>query len=315
MVLAGLFTASGGFAGSNPTDGQPGGPGGSGGVMRHWGDGSLFDDTKVVSNFGGSGNPNGTDPPRTAEGPPSSLTIDGSGVLAFTPSSPDAEAYRIMRSLGGAPVEVFLETAQTSGIQATAPVCVPATFYVHAYHAFFGWVSPSPQPVAWLTHPSIDQTCSDAPNLSARKKMAIPAAKLRRRKGRLTIKFRSDGIGRFDARVLGQKAAKKGGAKNASKAGSSKQKSAGPTRIDNAPPPPKPGVRAISKSKKVNAKKKRTVVLVSATGELTKKGKKKVKLRLPKAGRKPGRYTIRLIGYAPDGTSKTKTNINLEVRP
>jgi hypothetical protein len=199
-----------GGAGGDFDDDQ--GPGGAGGTIRHWGDGSLFDDTKVVSVLGGAGNPLGADGARVAEKPPASLAVSATGVLSFVTQSPHAQGFRILRSVAGGPLEVFAETTATAGIQAAGPPCVPLSFTVVAYHDALGWQSPGAQPVAWTAQPSATQTCGQAPGLKVKnvkkKLLRLKAKALKKKKWKAKLTISSNGIGSFDV-ALARKGKKK----------------------------------------------------------------------------------------------------------
>ena len=54
--------------------------------------------------------------------------------------------------------------------------------------------------------------------------------------------------------------------------------------------------------------------LTRVKAKLTKAGAQKLRVRLPRAARRAGHYTLRLITTAPDGTSRRTTTLKLEVR-
>lgn len=185
------------------------GPGGVGGVIRAWTDAPLFDDQKVVDSDGGSGKPVGPSGLRTQESSPTALAIDpATGLLTFTSRSPDAQLYRVLRSVAGAPAAVALESAQTTGLKPDAPICVPVTFTVVAVQKDLGWTSGAPAPVSYLRPPSATQGCGDAPHVSAGARLRLSMRRLRRVKWRGTLKLRADGIGTVQAALL--PAARKG---------------------------------------------------------------------------------------------------------
>ena len=64
---------------------------------------------------------------------PTALSIQpSSGLLSFTSRSQDAQRYRVLRSIGGAAPQTVLETAATSRLKLSAPLCTPVTFTVVA---------------------------------------------------------------------------------------------------------------------------------------------------------------------------------------
>ncbi len=179
------------------------GPGGTGGGIYGWTDAPLFDDQKVVDSDGGSGHPVGSSGVRTQENSPTALSVDpATGVLTFTSRSPDAQLYRVLRSVGGAPATVALESGKTTGLAPASPVCVPVTFTVVAVQKDLGWTSDAPAPVSFTRPPSATQGCSDAPKLSAAARLRFSLRTLRGRKYRATLKLRADGIGSVQASLL-----------------------------------------------------------------------------------------------------------------
>ncbi len=91
--------SDGGDGGSNGDTQGPGGPGGS---IFSWGDGTLFDDQKVVEANGGDGQGPGAPAARTSEMSPTAVVIDpAKNTLSFTSRSPNAGSYAIVRSLAG----------------------------------------------------------------------------------------------------------------------------------------------------------------------------------------------------------------------
>ena len=205
LTIAAQAMATGGSGGNNGTEGQPGGsgghgglldvvsaalgpiaavradggeggdsgddegPGGNGGVMRHWGNGNLFNDTFVASNRGGAGNPNGNDGARITEGAPTGLAIDAAGKISFQSASPDAEGFHISRAVGGGPATIIATTTSTSGVVAASPVCVASLFSVVAFHNQLGWTSTSASSVPFTTQPNGNQKCRDAPRPRVKK--------------------------------------------------------------------------------------------------------------------------------------------------
>ncbi len=191
--------------GSGGDYGDDQGPGGSGGAVFGWTDAPLFDDQKVVDTDGGSGHPVGSSGLKTQESSPSALAIDPvTGLLSFTSRSPDAQSYRVLRSVGGAPPTVVLDSAKTSGLAAPATVCVPVTFTVVAVSNAVGWTSDAPAAIPYVRQPSATQRCADAPKLTAKKKLKFSLRKLRRSKWKLALALRSSGIGSVQASLVRQ---------------------------------------------------------------------------------------------------------------
>ena len=180
------------------------GGGGAGGAVYAWTSGTLFDDQRVVDTDGGSGHPVGASGAKVKELMPASLAIDpASGVLSFSSASPDASAYRVLRSLAGAAPEQVLETTKTAGLALDAPICVPVTFTVVAVNAALGWVSDTPAAVSYLRPPSASQQCADPPTLEATARLRYSKRKLRRGKWLAKLKLRSSGIGAAQITLVG----------------------------------------------------------------------------------------------------------------
>ena len=338
LTLAAQASASGGSGGNNPTSAQPGGagghggsvdvvsaslgpvasivadggaggdsgddqgPGGNGGLMRHWGDGSLYSDTFVASNSGGSGNTNGIDGGRVIEGAPTNLTINGSGRLAFRSRSPDADGFRISRTVADGPPTIIASETATNGIKARSPACQTAVFSVVAYHTLLGWTSTSPAPARYTSQPPGPQSCTDAPRLRLKKildqkfkktprKFVVSPRKLKRNRWRLGVKFRAKGIGRFDLAVIGPR--------------ETLRASAGHRSLEI-------GAKKKRKTKKIG--KKKVAVFAIAAGNIPKPGLRKASLVLGNKARKPGAYTLRLRTFAPGGPAKKTLKVRLEVR-
>ena len=82
-----------------PASAGPPGRGGDGGRVRVWSQLPSLILLQLVDSTGGTGTPNGTDGPQQEESAPSNLTLSKTGVLAFTPHSPDAEGFRVFQTL------------------------------------------------------------------------------------------------------------------------------------------------------------------------------------------------------------------------
>ncbi len=187
------LSTHGGYGGDY---GDERGPGGAGGAVTAWTDAPLFDDQKVVDTDGGDGNPVGPSGMKTAEQSPVNPAIDaGTSTLSFTPRSPDASGYRVLRSVGGGAPETALETTASTGLKVPAPVCVPVALTVVALNPQVGWTS-DPSPAVPYTRPaSSTQQCNEAPVVKAAKRLRFSRRALRRAKWRMTVALRADGIG------------------------------------------------------------------------------------------------------------------------
>lgn len=236
------------------------GVGGAGGAIRGWTDAPLFDDQKLIAADGGDGQPAGTSGGRSAEASPADAAISGS-TFTFTSRSPDAQAYRVLRSLSGGPFTPVAVRSAAGAVPISAPACVSARFTVVAVHPPVGWVSDAAAPVAWTAQPSRRQRCTDAPAVSARSRVVRRSLRaLRAAKWRVRVKVRSTGMGALEARLLRQR---------------------------------------------------RT--LASVRQRLGRAGTASVRLTLPRAARRAGRYVLRLRAGAPVGKKATTTTLTLEV--
>ena len=182
------------------------GPGGTGGPIYAWTEAPLFDDQKVVDTDGGSGHPVGSSGAKVKETMPSAIAVDAAtGQLSFTSGSPDATAYRVLRSVAGSEPTQVLETAKTSGLAPDAPVCTPVTFTVIAVNTPLSWVSDTPAAASYIRPPSATQLCGDPPTLEALARLRYSKRTLREAKWKLTLKLRSSGIGQADISVVGRR--------------------------------------------------------------------------------------------------------------
>lgn len=261
------LSTHGGYGGDY---GDDRGPGGAGGAVLAWTDAPLFDDQKVVDTDGGDGNGPGAAGAKTTELSPTALAANpATGVLSFTPRSPDATGFRILRSIGGAAPEAVLDTTQTMNIKAPAPVCAPVTFTAVALNPQVGWVSAPSAPVAWTRPPSATQLCSDAPLLKATGRLTFSRRALRRAKWRVTVEVRASGIGTIQGTLT----------------------------------------RAARRGRKTSKKP-----LAKVSAGIARPGTQKLRLTLPRAAQRRGRYVLRLVTTAPDGKSRRATTLKLEVR-
>ena len=296
LVLGGAVRAEGGDGGPNSVDGQRGGPGGAGGPIdivartvgqvvsvsssggrggdygddqgvggaggpiRGWTDAPLFDDQKLIAADGGDGQPAGPGGGRILESSPAGVAIAGTS-LTFMGRSPDAQSYRVLRSLNGGPFTVVATRSAPSAVGIGSPTCVPARFTVVAAHAPVGWTSDAAPPVDWMAQPSRRQRCTDAPKVSARAKVVrLKLRRLRAAKWRVRVAVKATGVGALQAKLL---------------------------------------------------RKRRTLATVRQA--LTRPGSATVRLTLPRAARRAGRYSLRLRAAAPMGKKATTTTITLEV--
>lgn len=247
------------------------GPGGSGGAVHAWTDAPLFDDQKVVDTDGGDGNPVGASGAKATQQSPLAPAVDaGSGLLSFTPRSPGAQGYRILRSIAGGPPEVVLTTGASAGIKPPAgPLCQAVVLTVVAFNDAVGWASPPSPPVSHTRQPSSTQQCGDAPALTTGGRLRFSRRALRRHKWEAAVPLRSSGVGSLQGTL--HKARRR-------------------------------GVRGSG----------RALTRVKAT--LMKAGAQRLLVRLPRAARRAGRYTLRLTTTAPDGTARRTTTLKLEVK-
>lgn len=241
LALGGAVRAEGGDAGPHPVDGQRGGAGGAGGpidvvartvrqivavssaggrggdygddqgaggaggTIRAWTDAPIFDDQRSVAADGGDGQPAGPGGGRIQESSPTALAIAGS-TLSFTGRSPDAQAYRVLRSLAGGPFTAVATRAATGSVAIAAPPCVAARYTVVAVHPPLGWTSDTPPAVDWMAQPSKRQTCAQAPRVTSSKRtIRLRVASLRRAKWTVRVRVRSSGMGGLQARLLSRR--------------------------------------------------------------------------------------------------------------
>ncbi len=176
------------------------GPGGAGGPIFAWTNAPLFDAQKVVDSDGGDGNPTGTGGHEQQESSPTALSIQASsGLLSFTSRSQDAQRYRVLRSIGGAPPQTVLETSATSRLKLSAPLCTPVTFTVVAVNVLMGWTSDPSPPVAYVRAPSTNQGCSEAPRVLAPAHEQRSLRGLRRANWVLNVSVKTSGLGTLQA--------------------------------------------------------------------------------------------------------------------
>ena len=268
--VIGPIVALSAHGGTGGDYGDDRGPGGSGGAVIAWTDAPLFDDQRVIDTDGGDGNPVGASGPKTTEMSPVSPAVDaGTGMLSFTPRSPDAQGYRILRSIGGGAPEPVLDTTASMGIKTTVAVCVPVVYTVAAFNAAVGWVSPPSPSVTYMRPASATQQCSDAPQLTAAGRLRFSKRKLRRAKWHVTVHLRSSGIGTAQGTLT----------------------------------------RAPRRGRKGS-----TRPLAKMTLKLARPGTQNLRLTLPRAARRSGRYALRLVTIAPNGKTRRMTTLKLEVR-
>ncbi len=130
--------ADGGSSGNGTVQGE----GGAAGRIRGFTGPELFDGTRRLSTTGGDGDPRGLDGERNEEQKPSDLKVDRSRRLSFTSNSPDAEGYRILRTVKGVPPKVVATRRGTAPRKLPRRTkCGIARFTVVAFHAGLGWQS------------------------------------------------------------------------------------------------------------------------------------------------------------------------------
>jgi hypothetical protein len=275
----GPITAISSAGGPGGSYGADQGPGGAGGPIFAWTDAALFDSQKVVDSDGGDGNPTGQAGGQHQNSSPTGLQVLG-GRLSFTSRSPDAQGYRLLRSASGGPPQAILQTAATTGLRASAPLCVPVTFTVVAFNAPAGWIS-DPSPAISLTRPpSAKQSCQEAPRLTAVGTAHESLKRLRRAAWKATFPITTSGIGRLDVRVLAVKVV------------STKQ-------------------RGKHKHKHKTRTTRRTLFTWST--QLARAGRVALRMHLPKSAHHAGSYVLHLVTTSPDGKHHATKNLTLEI--
>ena len=206
----GSIFAIGGNSGSGTTTGPTSAGGGAGGTVRVWSDDDPNDGRTTILTTGGTGVPLGPDGARIVEMSPTGLTVDGVGALAFTSRSPDADGYRVFRSVNGAPLEAVVDATGTSGVAPPPPPsCVPVTYTVQAFETALGWLSLPIGPVAFTQQPSATQACTDAPKLKAGKALKVKLKALKKSKWKLNVTVQAQGAGTLLAKLFPKKIKKK----------------------------------------------------------------------------------------------------------
>lgn len=205
----GSFVSLSTHGGTGGGTGDLQGPGGAGGTVHAWTDGTIFDDQRVVDADGGDGGTLGATGAKVQESSPTGPAISADGVFSFASHSPGAEGFQILRSVAGAAATVAATTTATSAIKTSAPMCVPVTFTVQAFHSGVGWDSATPAPVAYIAQPSATQKCVDPPGLAARStKIKFKLRTLRKAKWHLSVALTAKGVGALDASLLKRKVKK-----------------------------------------------------------------------------------------------------------
>ncbi len=273
-----VISAAGGSGGGYGADQ---GPGGAGGPIYAWTDGPLFDSQKVVDSDGGDGNPTGPAAGQHQDSSPTGLTLQSAdGALGFTSRSPDAQAYRIERLVGGA-WQPALDTAATSGLRPSVPICVPVTFTVIAIERAVGWTSDAAPALTITRPPSATQRCQDPPRLALPGSARASLRQLRRRGWQDTIAITTSGIGSLGA-ALETAGTPSGGGKR---------------KRGHKPPAAKHTVLALY------------AMPLARTGRVT------LRLHLPATAHRAGTYLLKLLTTSPDGTRHATSTLNLEIGP
>ncbi len=252
------------------------GAGGPGGAIYAFTSAPIFNAHQLVDSDGGDGNPTGVGGPQSQDLAPTALVIDpATGVLSFTSQSPDAQLYRVLMSVAGAAPVTALESASTSGLKPSTPLCKPVSFTVVAVNNTFGWTSGPSAPVAYTRPPSATQGCSDAPRISGAPVMERRSlSQLRRARWFAALSFASSGIGELQATLVATATTRKRG-KGA----------------------PRPNGRT----------------LLTVATQLTRAGRHTLRFRLPVHARAPGSYRLRLTTTSPDGKQHKSTSVTLEI--
>jgi hypothetical protein len=275
----GPITAISSAGGSGGDYGADQGPGGAGGPIFAWTDAALFDSQKVVDSDGGDGNPTGAAGGQRPNASPTGLQELG-GTLSFSSQSPDAEGYRLLRSVGGGPPQAVLQTAATSGLRPGVPICVPVTFTVVAFNGSVGWTSDPSPAVAYTRPPSDTQSCTDAPRLTAVQTAHLSLRRLRRAAWNAKIPLTTSGIGRLDASVIAVTVV---------------------------------GTRHRGKHKHKTRTTHRTLFTWST--QLARAGRVRLRIHLPKSAHRAGSYVVHLLTTSPDGRHHATKNLTLEIGP
>ncbi len=272
------LSSAGGPGGSYGADQ---GPGGAGGPIFAWTDAALFDSQKVVDSDGGDGNPTGPAGGQHSDGSPAGLTESG-GRLSFISRSPDAQAYRLLKSIAGGASQTALQTTSTSGLRPNVPTCVPVTFTVVAFKTVIGWTSDPSAPVAYVRPPSATQGCHDAPRLSNAGAQHRSLKRLRRAGWHASVSITTSGVGTLKTSFVSV---------------------GGPTRTAKR-----------GKHKAGTPSTKRTVLTAWST-TIGRPGRLTLRLQLPPAARHAGTYELHLVTTSPDGKRHATTNLILAIGP
>jgi hypothetical protein len=195
-IAASSGVLSGGGNGGNSGVGGPRGAGGNGGRVRVWAQQPSLILLQLVDSTGGSGDPNGIDGAQSENAAPTTFTISKTRTLAFIARAPDAEGYRLLASLAGAPATLVL-TTKTSGaaLPKVAP-CVKADYWLSAFNSAVGWQSDPLGPVSLVAPPSDTQACEDAPQVTMLTQFLKKKLKaLRKKKWKVPVRFLADGMG------------------------------------------------------------------------------------------------------------------------
>ena len=277
----GPITALSSAGGPGGSYGADQGPGGAGGPIFAWTDAALFDSQKVVDSDGGDGNPTGPAGGQHSDSSPTGLT-ESAGALSFASRSPDAQGYRLLRSVNGGAAQTVLQTVATSGLRPGGPMCVPVTFTVAAFNGPVGWTSDPSAAVTYTRPPSARQGCQDPPHLTAAATSHRSLGRLRRAGWRTSVQLGTSGIG-----ALAVSVASAGGTTGSPKGGKRHKK----------------------------ARVKHQTVLSTFTTTIGHAGRFALSLHLPSAARHTGRYVLHLVTTSPTGKRHATTNLTLEIGP
>jgi hypothetical protein len=276
--LASLSSAGG--AGGDYGDVQ--GPGGTGGEILAWTNAPIFNSQQLVSSDGGDGNPTGTAGDQDQNSSPTAPTITASGALSFTSQSPQAQSYRVLMSVGSAAPVTALNTAATSGLQPTAPLCQPVSFTVVAVSpTAYGWVSDPSPAVAYTRQPSATQTCSDASAIDSGTSYKISLRSLRRAHWVAALAIKTSGIGQLQATFAGAAGAGRASGK--------------------------------SHHRKRKGHSSRAATAVPVTIQIATPGRHVLHMPLPPSARALGSYRIAVTTTSPDGKNHKPTTLTLEI--
>jgi hypothetical protein len=202
LLIVQSIAASTGVLSDGGNGGAPGiqnglrGAGGNGGLVQVWAQAPSLILLQLVDSTGGTGDPNGADGPQQDESAPTALSLAKTGLLSFVSHSPEAEGFRVYASLAGAPAKLIMATAKSGVALPKVAACVKADYTLTAFNATLGWQSDPIGPVSFMSPPSANQACTDAPQVTLGvQKLKKKLNPLRKKKWRVPIHFLSDGMG------------------------------------------------------------------------------------------------------------------------